>query len=66
MGKDIKKTSSRDRIKTIAVRWAAEKFGVDKNYVYGILKGTHVAGQCEEIKKAFDEKYKELKGILSI
>lgn len=65
MNKNTKKTVRRDREKTQAVYWVAEKFEVTIQYVYGVLNGQHTAGRHEEIKKAFQEKYNELQSILN-
>ncbi len=55
----------KDRIKSSAAEWVAKKFGVDKNYVYAILRGTFKYGIAAEVKKAYEQKYAELKEILN-
>ncbi|HOZ95364.1 MAG TPA: hypothetical protein PLS07_00800 [Niabella sp.] len=63
MSKNTKKPVRRDRMKAEAAYWVAEKFEVTVQYVYGILNGQHTAGRFEEIRKAWQKKYDELKAV---
>lgn len=59
-----KKRTARDRAKTLAVSWTAQKFSVSTQYVYGVLVGSFTSASADEIKTAFDKKYSELKSEL--
>jgi len=65
MGKDIEKNRSRDPQKTIAVKWVASKWHVTNAYVYDIINGKYDGGEADNIRRAYRQKYEELKAILS-
>lgn len=54
-----------DAKKALAVKSSAEKFKVSESYVRMCLSGTKDYGQCDDIKKFYQEKYNELQSILS-
>lgn len=59
-----KKRTGHDRIKTQTVFYVANMFNVSTAYVYGVLRGDFKGVTPDEIKKAFDVKYAELKKAL--
>ena len=61
----LKKRTVRDREKTLSVFNVAAQFGVSEAYVYGTLRGDFKGTTPDEIKKAFDKKYAELKKVLA-
>lgn len=54
-----------DRVKTQTAFWAAEQFQCTTAYVYGVVRGDFKGGRADEIKKAYDKKYAEIKKVLA-
>ncbi len=65
MTKVIKKQPvKRDRVKKLAVVAVHKQFGCTEAYVYAVIRGDEKDGQADEIKKAYDKKYSEIKKVL--
>jgi hypothetical protein len=62
--KPKKKRVIRDRIKTLAAYWTAEKFECTTAFVYASARGLYVTGISGEVKEAYNEKYSQLKKAL--
>ena len=61
----IKKRVKTDRVKTICVNWLAEKYDVDRNYIYGIIKGTYKPDYADMVKRDYRDKYEEVKELFN-
>lgn len=67
MDKSKKKTKRPpyDVKRAAAIKWVATKFKVTEPYVRNVLNGFATYGQSDEIKQAFNQKYAEIKQVLS-
>lgn len=54
----------RDRFKTTAVYWVAEKFNCTTAFVYATIRGDYDTGISGEVKNAFNKKYSQLQKAL--
>lgn len=53
-----------DSVRPIAIKWVADKYKVSREYVRAAIYGTCKGGRTDELKKAFDTKYAELKAVI--
>lgn len=54
----------RDRFKTTAVYWVAEKFKCTTAFVYASIRGDYNTGMSDDVKAAYNQKYSQLKNAL--
>lgn len=54
-----------DLKRAAAVKWTAREFRVTEPYVRNVLNGLATYGLSDDIRRAFNKKYAELKQVLS-
>lgn len=54
----------RDRTKTLAVNYVAAQLQIAQNSVYAILRGDQKSPIEDEVKRAYEKKYSQLKQAL--
>lgn len=62
---DKSKHKPYDAKRAFAVKYVAVKFDCTSSHVRAIITGKFDGGRAEEIRRAFNEKYAELKSVLS-
>lgn len=60
-----KKRVIRDRVKTLAAYWTANKFECTTAFVYASARGLYVTGISGEVKAAYEAKYSEIEKALN-
>lgn len=58
-----KQFKSIDRVKTQSVIWVAQQFGCSTAYVYAVIRGER---EQDEVKRAYESKYSEIKKVLAV